>query len=55
MPPPTSGQGPSRGGLQNGNAFYGLGGLPGFQSHPLGGLQGSGAAPGGPTGELILP
>ena len=40
-----------RGGLQNGGSLYGLGGLPGFQGNPMGGLQGSGAAaPGGPTG-----
>ncbi|KAK9867624.1 hypothetical protein WJX84_000248 [Apatococcus fuscideae] len=42
---------PRRGNLQNGSALYGLGGLAGFQSNPLGGLQGSGAAPGGPTGQ----
>ncbi|KAK9864724.1 hypothetical protein WJX84_007033 [Apatococcus fuscideae] len=41
-----------RGGLQNGGSLYGLGGLPGFQGNPMGGLQGSGAAaPGGPTGQ----
>lgn len=48
--PSAAGPAPRRGGLQNGSALYGLGGLPGFQSNPLGGLQGSGAAPGGPTG-----
>lgn len=51
--PSAAGPAPRRGGLQNGGPLYGLGGLPGFQSNPLGGLQGSGAAPGGPTGQSM--